>query len=93
MWLKTIVNHFVLDKEDLDKKGCPFCQPIEYSETSGFNKDDNHPGQYIQHEDKYIVDLGHVRIFECSRCHFLIWFRSYLSEEVDIVENTNSRQD
>lgn len=83
--MKKVTHHFAMTLEEMDNRQCPYCHNIDFTPTSGqldVNKDQ---GRYSQHEDMEIPDLGIVRIFECNGCHNLILFRSYYTEENELL--------
>lgn len=84
--MRTIIHHYAFTLEEINERKCHHCDNIEFNKESGHNPQDNAPGNYIQHEDKFIQDLGWVRIFECNNCHNLLFFRSYYDEEVELIK-------
>ena len=93
----TIRPHFFMTLEMINEKPCYYCGGLDtyraetVKDEKGKTKrklarsEESEPGDFMQHENM-VTSIGWLRVFECSRCHNVIFFRSHFEEEVDLLD-------
>jgi hypothetical protein len=97
-WIRT-KPHFFMTLEMINEKPCYFCGGFDSYRDRADDKnrktkkeqEPSEPGDYMQHET-ITTSLGQVKIFECSKCHNLVFFRSHHEEEVNLLDDKHTTQ-
>lgn len=90
--METIKPHFFMDLDKINEKPCYFCGGLDSYRDRADTKDRKtkkeaeplEPGDFYQLPVIQSRHLGPIKVFECSICHNLIFFRSSYMEESDV---------
>lgn len=92
--IEEIKPVFFMTLEKINEKPCYFCGSFDsYRDRAGgadskgnihkaTESEPSEPGDFMQHENRYIKDIGTVAVFECAKCHHLMFFRSHYEESI-----------